>query len=138
MRFWHFLTSIFGHLTSLMKLHKRKIVNAQRWCCLVSIQCQIREEISHANDFFFQPLFFLKLLSSFFSCCCFTWASKVVWEIFQAKRIKHCKKIDKFPLPNVFPLKKIVSCIFIDSLCLYHEFYGKFLLHIANSSYQKL
>ena len=36
------------------------------------------------------------------------------------------------------PLKKIVSCIFIDSLCLYHEFYVKFLFHIANSLCQKL
>ena len=36
------------------------------------------------------------------------------------------------------PHKKIVSCIFIDSLCLYHEFYGKFLFHIANSLCQKL
>ena len=49
------------------------------------------------------------------------------------------------PLPDLgrsvhfnVPLKKIVSCIFIDSSCLYYEFYGKFLFHIANSSCKML
>ena len=36
------------------------------------------------------------------------------------------------------PLKKIVTCIGIYSLCLNHELYSKFLFHIANSSCQKL
>ena len=36
------------------------------------------------------------------------------------------------------PFKKIVTCVGIYSLCLYYEFYGKFLFHIANLSRQKL
>ena len=36
------------------------------------------------------------------------------------------------------PLKKVVCCIFIDSLCLYYEFDGKFLFHITSSSCQML
>ena len=36
------------------------------------------------------------------------------------------------------PLKKIVTCVGIYSLCHYHEFCGKFLFYIANSSCQKL
>ena len=55
---------------------------------------------------------------------------------------KKARKFDEiFPVDLVLtsvPLKKIVTCVGIYSFCLYNEFYGKFLSHIANSSYQKL
>ena len=63
--------------------------------------------------------------------------------------IDHSCKIFFWDLPNwtstdpwcvvtSVPLKKIVTCVGIYLLCLYHEFYGKFFFHIANSSCHKL
>ena len=55
---------------------------------------------------------------------------------------KKARKFDEiFPVDLVLtsvPLRKIVTFVGIYSLCLYNGFYGKFLSHITNSSYQKL
>ena len=56
---------------------------------------------------------------------------------YTAKRTREIL-ISNIHLLTSVPLKKIVTCIWIHSLCLYYGFYSKFFFHIANSSCQKL